>query len=65
VIDAGWIEPSRQIGAIGHLSGIKKSEFVIAINSDKDALISEVADVLTVADLKQLVPLLTKRIAAG
>jgi electron transfer flavoprotein alpha subunit len=41
---------------------MKKSAFVVAINTDKDAPIGEVADVLVVADLKQLVPLLTEKI---
>ncbi len=49
-------------GAIQHLAGMKKSEFVVAINTDKDAPISEVADVLVVADLKQFVPALTESI---
>lgn len=49
-------------GAIQHLAGMKKSEFVIAINTDKDAPIGEVADVLVVADLKQFVPALTERL---
>ncbi len=51
-------------GAIQHLAGMKKSEFVVAINTDKDAPIGEVADVLVVADLKQFVPLLTEKIQA-
>ncbi len=49
-------------GAIQHLAGMKKSEFVIAINTDKDAPIGEVADVLAVADLKQLLPILTEKL---
>ena len=49
-------------GAIQHLAGMKKSEFVIAINTDKDAPIGEVADVVAVADVKQLVPALTERL---
>ena len=51
-------------GAIQHLAGMKKADFVVAINTDKDAPIGEVADVLAVADLKQLVPLLTEKIKA-
>ncbi len=50
-------------GAIQHLAGMKKSEFVLAINTDKDAPIGEVADVLAVADLKQLVPILTEKLS--
>ena len=49
-------------GAIQHLAGMKKSEYVVAINTDKDAPIGEVADVLVVADLKEFVPALTERI---
>lgn len=51
-------------GAIQHLAGMKKSEFILAINTDKDAPIGEVADVLVVADLKQLVPILTEKLNA-
>ncbi len=51
-------------GAIQHLAGMKKSEFVVAINTDRDAPIGDVADVLVVADLKQFVPMLTEKIQA-
>ena len=50
-------------GAIQHVAGMKKSEFIVAINTDKEAPIGEVADVLVVADLKQFVPMLTEKLA--
>lgn len=49
-------------GAIQHLAGMKKSEFVVAINTDKDAPIGEVADVLVVADVLQFAPVLTAKL---
>ena len=51
-------------GAIQHLAGMKKSEFIVAINTDKDAPIGEVADVFVVADLKQFLPILTEKLLA-
>ncbi len=51
-------------GAIQHLAGMKKAEFVLAVNTDRDAPIGEIADVLAVADLKLLLPVLTEKINA-
>lgn len=49
-------------GAIQHIAGMKKSDFIVAINKDKDAPIGEVANVLVVADVMQFVPTLTARL---
>lgn len=80
VVDAGWLEQSRQVGitgqtvspklyiacgisgAVQHIAGMKKSDFIVAINKDKDAPIGEVADVLVVADVMQFVPALTEKL---
>ena len=49
-------------GAIQHLAGMKKSDFIVAINKDKEAPIGEVADVLVVADVMQFAPALTEKL---
>ncbi len=49
-------------GAIQHLAGMKQSDFIVAINKDRDAPIGTIADVLVVADVMQFVPVLTGRL---
>ena len=51
-------------GAIQHLAGMKGSGFVLAINTDRDASIASVADVLVVADVAEFLPTLTAAIQA-
>ncbi len=51
-------------GAVQHLAGMKGSGFVLAVNTDRDAPIGEVADLLVVADLVEFLPLLTARFKA-
>lgn len=81
VVDAEWVEHTRQVGSSGqtvspkvyiacgisgsiqHIAGMKKSDFIVAINKDRDAPIGEVANVLVVADLLQFIPALTARLS--
>jgi len=44
-------------GVIQHLAGMKKSGFIIAIHKHKDVPIGEMANVLVVADVVQLLRL--------
>ena len=49
-------------GAIQHLVGMENSEYIIAVNKDRNAPIFNVADIGVVGDVNQILPLLVKKV---
>jgi electron transfer flavoprotein alpha subunit len=45
-------------GAVQHVSGMRGSGFIVAINTDPAAAIFHVADICVVEDLKTFIPVL-------
>lgn len=80
LVEAGWMDPRRQIGlsgrtvrpkliitcgvsgAVQFTAGMKASDTIIAINSDKNAPIFGIAHYGIVADLYELIPALLNNI---
>jgi electron transfer flavoprotein alpha subunit len=49
-------------GSVQHFAGMKTSGLIIAVNTDAEANISQKCDYYIVADLFEIVPLLTREL---
>ncbi len=83
IVDAKWLDPSRQVGTSGktvqpkvylalgisgsfqHMGGIKGNPWMLAVNKNPKAPIFQEANVGVVADLMDLLPVLTEKIRAS
>jgi len=49
-------------GAFHHTLSIKGSQFMVSINTDRNAPIAKMADLMVVADMQEVIPELTKQL---
>jgi len=51
-------------GAVQHTAGMEKSDYIIAINTDEQAPIFDVADLGIIGDAKEILPILSQKLNA-